>query len=55
MSGHYVSSVKCKNCKVINPTKVERGTEVEDFLEEDNTKCWSCDCKLAKEKKGDKK
>jgi hypothetical protein len=55
MSDYYVSPVKCRNCKTINPIKIQKGVEVEDFLDEDNTKCWCCDCRLAKDKKEEEK
>lgn len=48
MTETYSIDFKCKNCKHMNWLKgIPIGTELNDFLEDDNTRCRVCGCLLA--------
>lgn len=52
MTEYYSVDFKCKNCKRMNwLNKIPQGTELNDFLEEDNTRCRACGCLLFVAKK----
>lgn len=52
MQKTYSIDFKCKNCKRLNwVTGIPVGTELNDFLEDDNTRCRVCGCLLFIQKK----